>query len=253
MAPVATTDAFSLQGKTILVTGASSGIGAAVATLCAQLGATLVVTGRNAERLQALADTLHGAGHVQVAGDLTEAHVRQSLLDAAGGYDGLASCAGATAMVPFRMASEKHLQQMLAINYLAPITLTQQLLYKRRLREHASLVFVSALASRAAPQASTGYAAAKAALEAAVRTLALEHGRQGIRANCIAPGYVETPMLDGLRQTANIDNNIGLTPLGTVAAGDIAQAAVYLLSSASRWVTRSALTIDGGISLMMRL
>lgn len=253
MTVAASTEAFSLQDKVVLVTGASSGIGAATAGLCARLGATLVLNGRDEARLQVVAAALDGSGHSVVAGDLSEASTRQRLLDAADGYHGLVSCAGVAALVPFRMASEKHLQQMLAINYLAPITLTQQLLYKRRLREGASLVFVSALAARAAPQAATGYAAAKAALEAAVRTLALEHGRQGIRANCIAPGYVDTPMLDGLRQAANMDNNIGLTPLGLIAPEDVAQAAVYLLSAASRWVTRSTLTIDGGLSLMMRL
>ncbi|PPU95032.1 SDR family NAD(P)-dependent oxidoreductase [Xanthomonas albilineans] len=253
MAPAANTDAFALKGKTILVTGASSGIGAAVATLCSRLGATLVLNGRDETRLQAVASILHGSEHRTVAGDLTEEATRTRLLEAAERYHGLASCAGIAALVPFRMAAEKHLQQMLAVNYLAPILLTQQLLAKRRLHEGAALVYVSALTARAAPQASAGYGASKAALEAAVRSLALEHARHRIRANCIAPGYVDTPMLSRLGSTADMDDKIGLTPLGRIDPNDIANGAVYLLSDASRWITRSTLTIDGGISLPIRL
>ncbi|QNH21402.1 NAD(P)-dependent oxidoreductase [Xanthomonas sp. GW] len=253
MTSVATTDAFSLQGKTILVTGASSGIGAAVAALCARLGATLVLNGRDAERLQAVADALHGHGHRSVVGDLTEEATRTRLLEATERYHGLASCAGMAALVPFRMAAEKHLQQMLAVNYLAPVILTQQLLAKRRLHEGASLVYISALTARAAPPASVGYAASKAALEAAVRTLALEQGKHGIRANCIAPGYVQTPMLRKLGSTANMDERVGPTPLGYIDPDEIAKGAVYLLSAASRWVTRTTLTIDGGTSMPIRL
>ncbi|MCW0377035.1 SDR family NAD(P)-dependent oxidoreductase [Xanthomonas sacchari] len=253
MAPVATTDAFGLQGKTILVTGASSGIGAAVAALCARLGAMLVLNGRDAERLQAVAAALPGEDHRSVVGDLTEDATRTALLEAAERYHGLASCAGIAALVPFRMAAEKHLQQMLSVNYLAPVILTQQLLAKRRLHEGASLVYVSALTARAAPQASAGYAGSKAALEAAVRSFALEQARHRIRANCIAPGYVDTPMLSRLGSTADMDDKIALTPLGRIDPADVANGAVYLLSDASRWITRSTLTIDGGLSLPIRL
>jgi len=249
----ASTDAFGLQEKTILVTGASSGIGAAVATLCARLGATMVLTGRDEARLDAVATALHGTGHRVVAGDLTEEQTRQRLVDAAPGYHGLASCAGIAALVPFRMAAEKHLQQMLSVNYLAPVSLTQQLLVKKRLLGSASLVYVTALSARAAPQAAAGYAASKAALEAAVRTLALEQAKHGFRANCIAPGYVDTPMLKKLGTAADLDDKIGLTPLGRIDPDDVAKGVAYLLSAASRWITRSTLTIDGGISLPIRL
>ncbi|MCC4588685.1 SDR family oxidoreductase [Xanthomonas sp. NCPPB 1067] len=249
----ATTEAFGLKEKTILVTGASSGIGAAVATLCARLGATVVLTGRDEVRLRAVASALHGTGHRDIAGDITEEDTRQRLLAAAPGYHGLASCAGIAALIPFRMAAEKHLQQMLAVNYLAPVTLTQQLLAKKRLLSSASLVYVSALSARAAPQAAAGYAASKAALESAVRTLALEQAKHGIRANCVAPGYVDTPMLKKLGTAADMDDKIALTPLGRIDPDDVAKGVAYLLSAASRWITRSTLTIDGGISLPIRL
>lgn len=246
------TDAFSLNGKRILITGASSGIGYSLAKLCAQLGAQLVVNGRDKNRLEALQNSLIGNGHLAVIGDITENSTQEELLQTAENFDGFASCAGSASMVPMRMASERYLQQMLAINYLAPIGLVQRMLYQKKLREGASLVFVSALSARAAPQAAGAYSASKAALEAAVRTIGLEHARQRIRANCIAPGYVDTPMLQRLSKSSDMSEKIGLTPLGTISAEDVAPAAAWLLSPASRWITRSTLTLDGGLSLPIR-
>lgn len=246
-------DAFSLAGRTILVTGASSGIGAATAALCAELGARLVLNGRDAGRLEAVRAALPENAHIAIAGDLTLGETREALVEAVPIYDGLASCAGVAALVPLRMANEAHFQKMLAVNYLAPITLTQRLLYKRRLRQEASLVYVTALAARVSPQAAAAYAASKAALEAASRTLGLEHAKQRIRANCVAPGYVETPMLQGLGAQAGMDHKIDLTPLGRLGPEDVASSVCYLLSPASRWVTRSTLTVDGGLGIAMRV
>ena len=188
-----------------------------------------------------------------VAGDITDPATLDALVQSAPHFDGLVSCAGVATLVPMRMASEKYLQQMLAVNYLAPIGLAQRLLHKRKLREGASLVFISALSARAAPQAAGAYAASKAALEAAARTLGLEHAKQRIRSNCIAPGYVDTPMLQRLGSAADMSEKIALTPLGTVTPDDVAPAAAWLLSPASRWITRTTLTLDGGISLPIRL
>lgn len=249
----ASTNAFSLEGRVILVTGASSGIGAATAHLCAELGAKLVLNGRDVERLHAVNTALAGVGHVVIAGDLSLGETREALVEAAPAYDGLASCAGIAALVPLRMANEAHFQKMLSVNYLAPITLAQRLLYKKRLRNGASLVFVTALAAHVAPQAAAGYAASKAALEAASRTLALEQAKLRIRSNCVAPGYVETPMLQGLGAQATMDDKINLTPLGRLVPADVASSICFLLSGASRWITRSTLTVDGGLGIAMRI
>ncbi|MDP4075704.1 SDR family NAD(P)-dependent oxidoreductase [Acidovorax sp. A1169] len=250
--PIASTDAFSLEGRVILVTGASSGIGAATAQLCAQLGARLVINGRDQDRLSAVHAALAGKDHTAIAGDLSRAETREALMEASPGYDGLASCAGIAALVPLRMANEAHLEKMLSVNYLAPILLTQRLLYKKRIRNGASLVYVTALSANAAPQAAAGYAASKAALEAASRTLALEQAKLRIRSNCVAPGYVETPMLQGLGALAGMDDKIDLTPLGRLVPADIASSICYLLSDASRWITRTTLTVDGGLGIPMR-
>ncbi len=247
------TENFVLTGRTIIITGASSGIGKSVAILCASLGAKLVINGRSAERLQEAFNQLSGIGHQMIVGDLTEPDTREALIEAAPLYDGLAYCAGAAALAPVRMANEKHLQQMLSVNYLAPASLTQRLLYKKKLNTGASLVYVTAVSARACPSASAGYAASKAALEAYIRTVGLEHGKQNIRATYVAPGYVDTPMLQGLGTMIDMDKQAALTPLGKLVSADIANGIIYLLSPASRWVTRSVLTIDGGLSLGMRL
>jgi NAD(P)-dependent dehydrogenase (short-subunit alcohol dehydrogenase family) len=243
------THAFSLIDKTILVTGASSGIGKSIALLCAELGAKLVINGRDKIRLAETYSALEGSGHIQIIGDVTEASTKEALT-AASNYDGFVSCAGSVLMSPFRMTSEKYFQEMLNINFLSPVTLAQKLVYKRKFKKSASIVFVTALSARASPKATSAYAASKAALESTSRSMALELA-PNIRVNCIAPGYVQTPLFKNLEpDTISMSD---LVPLGPLEPDDISPAIIWLLSSASRWITRSTLTVDGGLSLPMRL
>ncbi|MCX7277551.1 MAG: SDR family NAD(P)-dependent oxidoreductase [Burkholderiales bacterium] len=243
---------FSLSGKTILVTGASSGIGRATALLCAQMGAHVIAGGRDAERLNAVLAELPGDGHQMGQADLTDEAQLSMLLDMLPILDGCVFGAGAAETVPMRMVSQQHLMRMMSINYIAPVMLTQGLLKRKKLRDEASLVYVTAIAEHTAPVATGIYSGAKAALKATVRVLALEHARQKIRANCVSPGYVETPMLERLRLTSSVQDNVGLVPLGILEPVDVASGIAYLLSPASRWVTRSSLVIDGGLTLPMR-
>jgi NAD(P)-dependent dehydrogenase (short-subunit alcohol dehydrogenase family) len=243
---------FSLSGKTILVTGASSGIGRATALLCAQMGAHVIAGGRDTERLNAVLAELPGDGHQMGQADLTDEAQLSMLLDMLPILDGCVFGAGAAETVPMRMVSQQHLMRMMSINYIAPVMLTQGLLKRKKLRDEASLVYVTAIAEHTAPVATGIYSGAKAALKATVRVLALEHARQKIRANCVSPGYVETPMLERLRLTSSVQDNVGLVPLGILEPVDVASGIAYLLSPASRWVTRSSLVIDGGLTLPMR-
>lgn len=246
------TDSFCLNGKVIVITGASSGIGASVAQSCARLGAKVVLTGRDAVRLQTVSSSLPGSLHQTVVGDLLDGATLEAIINSEESFDGLVSCAGIASLVPMRMSSQGYLKGLLDVNYVAPMDLTRLMIQSKKLRHGSSLVYVSALAARLAPQATGAYSASKAALEAAVRTIGLEHAKHRIRANCIAPGYVETPMLQKLSGTSNLTQKISLAPLGTLTPDDVAPAAVWLLSSASKWITRSTLTIDGGISLPIR-
>jgi NAD(P)-dependent dehydrogenase (short-subunit alcohol dehydrogenase family) len=155
-------------------------------------------------------------------------------------------------MRPMRMASEDHLRQMLAVNYEAPVLLTQRLLARKKINSGGSLVYVTATAAHLSPVATGAYAGAKAALVSTVRTIASEHARVRIRANCLAPGYVNTPMYVSLDGVTSFEGHHDLFPLGISEPDDVAHGIVYLLAEASRWVTRSTLNIDGGHSLLLR-
>ncbi len=243
---------FSLEGRRILVTGASSGIGEAAVRLCANMGARVIACGRNAERLEAVVAGLAGSGHQTVAGDLTDPAARQAVVDAVPALDGCVFSAGIAALAPMRMVSQRHLDTLFAVNYDAPILLTQALLAKRKLAQGASLVYVSALAEHTAPFATGIYSGTKGALESTVRTIAAEVAKQGMRANCVSPGYVATPMMDGLQSVMNSDSKMEMAALGTIEPDDVAAGIVYLLAPASRWVSRTSLTVDAGLTLHHR-
>ena len=243
-------DPFSLAGKAVLVTGASSGIGRQVARACAARGATLVISGRNGERLDETLRALPGAGHRAHAADLTETEQIHALANAAGAIDGLFFSAGVAIIAPFRMITEEHIRKLMRIDFEAPVLLTQRLLKGRQVRDGGSIVFNTSISAFISPSGSSVYAAAKAALDAAARTLALEVARSRIRVNSLHLGYVKTGMLDQLAKTGmDVDEMSKLAPLGLGTVDDAASAAIFLLSDASRWMSRTVLTCDGGISI----
>ncbi|UVW27865.1 SDR family NAD(P)-dependent oxidoreductase [Massilia sp. H6] len=234
------------------MTGASSGIGEATARLCADMGARIVACGRNTARLEQVVAGLTGEGHQAVSGDLTDPAARQSLVDSVVALDGCVFSAGAAALAPIRLVSQRHLDTIFAVNYDAPVLLTQALLARRKLAQGASLVYVTAVAEHVAPNATGIYSGAKAALTATVRTIAVEQAKNGVRANCVSPGYVATPMLDGLQGVMSPNEKAGLAPLGIIEPGDVAASIAWLLAPASRWVSRTSLVIDSGLSLHVR-
>ncbi len=245
-------DPFSLAGKRILVTGASSGIGRQIAISCAQMGAQLVVSGRHSERLAATLAELEGDGHTQIVADLSRQEDIDGLAGDAGVVDGVVHAAGISKLAPFRLISRTQLDEIFSSNVYAPMLLTKGLLAKKRIAANGSIVFVSAVASHIGPLASGVYSASKAALLGVMRTLALEVAKQGIRANCIAPGYVRTPMLETLSQGgASIEEHTKLTPLGLGEPEDVSYAVVFYLSDASRWITRNYFIVDGGLTVPM--
>lgn len=245
-------DPFSLAGKRILVTGASSGIGRQTAVACADMGAQLLITGRNAERLAETLAALPGESHQSFAADLTHAEDLAALAVNAEPLHGVVHAAGISKLVPLRMLKQAHLDEMFAHNTYAPLLLTKELLAKRKVQAGGSIVFISAVASHVGPLASSAYSASKGALLGAMRSLGLEVIKQGIRVNCIAPGYVRTPMLEGLASGGlNTDDYAGLAPLGMGEPQDVAHAVIYYLTDASRWVTRNYFIVDGGLTVPM--
>ncbi|MBD8724703.1 SDR family oxidoreductase [Oxalobacteraceae sp. CFBP 13708] len=237
---------FHLRGKTVLVTGASSGIGRAVAVECARAGARVVINGRDAVRL---ADTLAlldaGLEHVACVADLTDPPQMARLVAACGELDGVVHAAGVHGVTPLRMLRQSFMQTVLDANFLAPLMLTQQLLAKKMLRNGASLVFMSSIAAHTGTVGVGPYSASKAALEGMIRPLALEIAPRAMRANAIAPGLVDTPLVNDDR--AWLDDKANMYPLGLGRPEDVAYAAIYLLADISRKVTGTQLHLDGGI------
>ena len=204
------------------------------------------------ERLTATRAALAGDGHLSVAADLTHAEDLSALVSQAGQINGVVHAAGISKLVPLRMLKQSHLDEMFAHNTYAPMLLTKELLAKRNIQPGGSIVFVSAVASHVGPLASSAYSASKGALLGAMRSLALEVVKQRIRVNCIAPGYVRTPMLDGLAHGGlNTDDYAKLAPLGIGEPEDVAHAAIFYLADASRWVTRNYFIVDGGLTVPM--
>ncbi len=245
---------FSLAGKHVLVTGATSGIGQSIAIQCAAMGATVSIIGRNPERLEQTFALLNGSGQSMIRADLTNEGELDTLVDTLPSLNGLVHSAGISQLVPFRMARSKHFNEMFANNTIAPLLLTQKLVASKKILPQASIVFIAAVASHAGPVASTAYSASKSALLGASRSIAEDLAKQGIRVNCIAPGYVQTPMLEALNQGgAVMGERSHWAPLGIGMPEDIAYATVFYLSDASRAINRSYFMVDGGISIGMAI
>lgn len=236
---------FGLADKTILITGASSGIGQAIAVQCARAGARIIASGRDAARLEAVFATLEGEGHQQVVADLTDPAQIQRLADTAGEVDGVVHSAGMHGVMPMRMVTEKMLNAVMHTNYYAPMLLTQRQLSKRLLREGGSVLFIASIAALTGTVGVGVYSGTKGALVGSMRCLALEVAKRGIRVNALCPGMVDTPLLnmnpDWLQEQAK------KYPLGTGVPDDIAYTAIYFLSNASRKVTGTTFSLDGGI------
>lgn len=241
--------AFSLEGKRVLVTGASSGIGREVAVACAREGATVVAAGRDQARLAETLASLAGSAHVQVSGDLRSPEGRKAVVAAAGVVDGIVHSAGTTGVRLFRQVDAKHIDEDFAINFDAPILLTQSMLAGRQVATGGSIVFIGSFAAHIGAKGSSIYSASKGALIPAARALAQEIGaRQQIRVNVINASYVETPMVEQVKDGLLADGeSLAAAPLGPGYPADVANGAVFLLAEASRWITRSILRIDGGL------
>lgn len=242
-------DPFSLQGKTILVTGASSGLGRQIAIACAQQGARLIITGRDARRLQATYGEMQGTGHVQVRAELTSADDRERLVQGVSHLDGLVHCAGKQMLSPIRQLNESLMTEMYNVNFLAPTMLTQRLLQANAIAQKASIVFMLSTAAHIGTRGVGPYSAMKSALLGIIRCLAMEQAKRKIRVNGISPSVVLTPMWvgGGEDQAAHREAQESRHPLGLGTPQDVANAAVYLLSDASRWVTGTTLLMNGGV------
>ena len=240
---------FSLSGKTVLVTGASSGIGRATAIECSKMGATVVLTARNEERLQATLRLLEGDGHRYIVADLTDEDAICTLVRELPVLDGAVFAAGVSMLKPIKVIAEKDIRTIFAINYTAPALLTKTLAKTRKLQAGASLVYISSVSGNGnTATALSLYGSSKSALNTFARYAALELAGNKIRCNTICPGRIETPLLQNQFMTADdVEKDLANYPLRRYGKPEeVALAAVYLLSDATRWMTGTALKIDGG-------
>ena len=239
---------FSLEGKTILVTGASSGIGRTTAIECSKMGATVIITGRNIERLQETFEQLIGTGHKQIIADLNKESDIERIVSECPALDGLVNNAGRGKSKPINFIKEEDLQDVFQTNLFGVALLTKMLLKKKKISKRGSIVFTSSISSIMSAPGLAIYASSKAAISAYMRTCALELGIKGIRSNAVLPGMVETKLINsGTYTDEDKKNDLELYPLGRYGnPEDIAFAIIYLLSDASCWVTGTSLVIDGG-------
>ncbi len=245
---------FTLAGKRILVTGATSGLGQAIALTCAKMGAEIIGAGRNEERIERTAESLRAisdAPHIMIKADLTDQEGRDAVLSAlAGPVNGIAHCAGISRLCPIRMINEAHLREVQTINVDAPMLLTQGLLQRNLIAAGGSILFIASIAAHIGVRGVAAYSGTKAALIAMTRCLAMEVVKRRIRANCLSPGLVETPLLEATSEMTGSLNEVRKDyPLDFGKPEDIANAAVFMLSDASRWITGTTLIMDGGLTI----
>lgn len=245
---------FSLEGKTILVTGASSGIGAATAIECSKMGAQILITARNKERLEETYGKLEGTGHKMTLAELSHQEELEALVNECPKMSGVVLCAGIGYTLPFAFCSRQKMDEVFNINFFAPIELLRLLVKKKKLEQDSSVVFVSSVGGvNVFNVGNSIYGATKGALNTMMKQTALELAQKRIRVNSVNPGMVKTKLIhEGMSITEEqLLEDEKRYPLGRYGEPeDISKGIVYLLSDASCWITGQGLVIDGGLSLI---
>lgn len=245
---------FTLEGKTIVVTGASSGIGRQCAIDCSMMGARMVLIARNESRLAETISLMNGDGHLSIVLDLTDFsrlkdHVKD-IVGKVGPIDGLINCAGISTTLPLKLMDAQKMDKHFHSNVFSAIELTRHFCQMGNVSKNgASIVFLSSIMALAGENGKSLYSMTKGALLSATRSLACEYARRNIRFNAVSPGAILTPINQDLPHMKNSEARAALESkhlLGLGKTTDISNACIYLLSDASRWVTGQNLVVDGG-------
>lgn len=247
---------FSLEEKTILVTGASSGIGRATAIECARMGARVILSARNVERLELTRAELDNQenNHEIMVADLTNQDELETLVNAVPSLDGLVLSSGRTGnALPIKFDKREKINPVFETNFFAPFELMRSLFKSKKLKDGSSVVTIASIGGVKAFATGNGdYGAAKAALNSIMKFAAKEFAAKGIRVNCICPGMIQTPMVDSCGfSEEQLKADIATYPLKRYGKPEeVAYGAVYLLSDATVWVTGTELYIDGGVTVL---
>lgn len=240
---------FSLEGKTILVTGASSGIGRETAIVCSKMGAEVILTARNTERLEQTLSIMAGDNHKIIAADMTIQDDVDRIAAEVPMLNGVVHCAGVGDRTLLKMVREKDIERVMKANFNAPTLLQRALLKKKKIQTQASIVFIASRAPFAPAPGNGIYAASKGALLAYAKVLGLELASQKIRVNSVCPAMVWTDLvrrdaeINGV-DYSQVEQSYPLKRFGKPE--DVANLVVYLLSDASEWMTGSNIDITGG-------
>lgn len=242
---------FDIEYKNILVTGASSGIGKEIAIKLNSLGANVIITGRNEERLNETKDLMIynlGTPVETYSCDLSKEDEIKKMVTELPKLDGIVFCAGVVEYYPIKFISPQKINNIFSVNLNSQILLTQQLIKNKKIKPNGSLVYISSIASKIGVAGTALYATSKAGLNGFVKVTASELANQKIRANSICPGIIQTPMTE---KAKNVNDDLAKNyPLGLGETIDVVGPCIFLLSDASKWVTGTELIVDGGLTLV---
>lgn len=243
---------FHLTGKKFLITGASSGIGSHTAKRITEMGGTVVLTGRDSDRLKESKNACVDGSAIVIPADLCSEVGRNSLAKECPNIDGLVNCAGTVHPFPVRFIDQKKMDETMNINFEAPVLLTSLLLKEKKISPESSLVYISSVSSDRPQSGAAMYGASKAAIQSFVKVLAQELKEKKIRVNSISPAMVKTPMYDKAEKLVSkeeMDAHIDKYLLGPGYPEDVANTIIFLLSPAARWITGTNIILDGGLLL----
>lgn len=238
---------FTLEGKTILVTGASSGIGRGIAIACSKMGASVIVNGRNEQRLSETMSEMEGDDNLSLAADLSDNVALAEMVAKLPKLDGIVHCAGIGQRVLCKQLQESDLDNMMNVNFKAPVMLQTEILKQKKINKSASVVFIASIACDSPTIGNAMYSASKGAIISYANCLALELAPRLIRVNCILPAMIWTDLIfKGGITEEELREDEKKYPLKRYGKPeDIANLSIYLLSDASSWMSGSSIRITG--------
>ena len=239
---------FSLERKSILVTGASSGIGKSIAVLCSKMGANVIITARREDKLKETLDEMDGDYNQYIVADLSKEKDINDLVEKIPKLDGVSHCAGVGSRLLCKNITRKDIDYVMGANFVAPVMLQTALITNKKINKGASIIFIASYGASSPAIANSVYSASKGAIISYANCLALELAPRNIRVNCISPAMVWTDLIakDGVSEEM-LRADERLYPLGRYGQpNDISPLAIYLLSDASGWMTTTNVKINGG-------